>query len=80
MGKPKQTEDPTTTDEVTTQVTTTEQVNPSRRKYRYVGPAYPKLNFPALRIAFRPATITDAEIDRLLKRAPQLERYFKFDS
>ena len=80
MAKDKQTKEPTTTEEATTQATTTEQVSQPRRKYRYVGPAYPKLNFPALRIAFRPATITDAEIDRLLKRAPQLERYFEFDS
>ena len=47
------------------------------RKYRYVGPAYPRLNFPTRRIAFRPATVTDAEIDRYLERAPELARYFE---
>ena len=72
MGKEKQAPTP--------EVTATQEVAPAsepQRKYRYVGPNAPRLNFPSLRLAFRPATVTDAEIDRLIQRAPQLEKYFQ---
>lgn len=68
MGKKSQTEEATQEEQSPT---------PAERKYRYVGPDYPRLNFPARRIAFRPGEITDPEIDRLLERAPDLERYFE---
>ena len=45
-------------------------------RYKYIGPKVDRLNFPALRFSFRPALLTDNQVQAILKQYPDMIRYF----
>lgn len=46
-------------------------------RYKYIGPDVPRLNWPHLRLAFRPTKISDNQVTGIIEKYPELMRYFE---
>jgi len=71
MPKPKKTADAAATSEKVA------AARPAPPRYKYTGPNVARMNFPALRFAFRPALLTDNQTLGILKQYPEMIRYFE---